>query len=119
MEEGLVLDRSKTRVVQELAVHELSWLLDGAVGVGVVVSNVLCVFHDLDVVLASLLVELALHQDVEEQGNGCKIGQPSVDIDCPELRMALGIRGIWKANQIDSNMSNQTFSIEHISNRMA
>jgi len=71
-------------MMQELAVHELPWLLDGTVGVSIIVSDVLSVFHDFDVVLAGLLVELAFHQDVKEQRNCCKISQLSADIDCPE-----------------------------------
>ena len=111
MEESLVLDVCQSWVMQKVAEHETSRLvlhtrlleeiltttLAATIRVIVVAKLVHCigVFQVLifgiflvgDGIFTCLLIQVTLHQDIEEVSNGSKVSQLTIDIDSPEVWM--------------------------------
>ena len=105
-------------MVQEVAEHEATWLilhswhLFETCAVNIVIFTrctlihivrffkvlVLCVFLVRNGVFSSLLIELALHQDVKEHGYGSTVSQLSVDVNGPEEGMGGWVLSIREAH---------------------
>lgn len=65
-----------------------------------------------DVVFASLLVEVALHQYIKETACRRVVSHFQRDVHCPEEWMTRRILNIRETDKIDSNMSNDAFIIK-------
>ncbi len=95
MEEGLVLDGSEARVMQEAAVHEVSlfkevvlvfdsWRSVLLARVKLAVVEIVGIFDDLDRIVTGLWIKPSLHEYIEEQAHRRVVRQPAVYVYRPE-----------------------------------
>ena len=133
MEEGLILDLGQTGMVQEVAEHEATrlvshaWHLFEASAVDVVIFTerlsfihvvrffqvlLISIFFVRNGVLSSLLIELALHEDVKEHGDGSTIRQLGIDVHSPEEGMRVRILRIREAHQVNCDVTNHTLVVK-------
>ena len=141
MEERLVLDVCKARVVQEVAEHETSWLIGHPwllheiqflavpltapiriiiiVDVRVLILLLLSVLFKRYRILASLLVQMTFHQDVEEVSHGCIIRQLTADVGRPEERMRTIVLSVGEADQVNCHVDNNILRVERLSDGLA
>ena len=67
-----------------------------------------------DGVLASLLVEGAFHQDVEEVADGRVVSELAADVDGPEERVRLWILDVGEADQVDGDVPDDALVVERL-----
>ena len=95
MEEGLVLDGSEARVMQEPTIHEVALFIEVVLVFGswspvllarvkLTIVEIIGIFDYLDRVVTGLRVEPSLHKDIEEQAHRRVVRQPAVYVDRPE-----------------------------------
>ena len=102
MEEGLVLNRRETRVVEEAAVHEVSLFEKVALSrrclwglpVKLSIPKFLGVLDHLNGVVSCLWIEPALHEDVEEETHCCIVREPTVDVSRPKQGVRRRLLGL-------------------------
>ena len=133
MEEGLVLDLGQTGMVQEVAEHEATrlirhaWHLFEASAVDVVIFTerlsfvhvvrffqvlLISIFLVRNSVLSSLLIELALHEDVKEHGDCSTVSQLGINVHSPEEGMRVRILRIREAHQVDCDVTNHILVVK-------
>ena len=86
MKEGFVLDCSKARVMQKLAIHEVPkfMLLEWLLFLEFFVLVILWVLYHFYPIFATSSVDFALHKDVEKEADGGVIRETKVKVEGPE-----------------------------------
>ena len=124
-------------MVQEIAEHETSGLvmptrvtfngtgivttlfLEFFVGIRLFDVVVIDIFFVIDSILSSLLVELPLHQYVEEHSHGCHVGEFTIDVDRPKEGVLFRIVSIRETYQVDCYVAEHVFVVQSTTNGLA
>ena len=59
------------------------------------------------------------HQEIKERAGCCVVRHHAVKVDGPEEGVRVRVRGIWEGDEVNSNVPNNPFFIQNISNRLA
>lgn len=133
MEKRFILYWCKTSMMNELTVHELSFFSSVIIGrlhdVLVKTQSIISMrsltwmiwlwfIIFLYLVLSCKLIQSAFHQEIKEEHHCCIVSQMAINICRPKQRMWWRRCWIRKTNQINCHMSNDSFFIENISNRL-
>ena len=76
------------------------------------------IWRVVDCVFTSQRIKLALHQEVKEVTGGCVVSHVTVEVNCPEERVRLGGCGVWEGDKVKCDMSNYSFVVQDLSNRV-
>lgn len=121
MEECLVLNVRKTRMMQIVAEHESSRLehqillvlRNFRIMIRIVQYVLVLLRQPTDRVLSCLLIKFAIHEDVKEETDCCVVCQFITEVNCPEEWVGFRVIYVWETNQINSDMTNNTVLVKY------
>lgn len=113
---GIFLVRAKSRGTRRVLLHRRDSLTGATKATRRLRPRVNLVRRVIDCVLASELVKLTFHKEVEEVASGAIITHLAIQVHCPKQRMRVGSSRIRERDKIDCNVANNTFFIQYSSN---